>query len=153
MPTMPSLNFQGMANEETAPKRMLSPAFATHKATSSPNVPENATTSRPDASSSVPSSPGILFGSFDQWETAHNRPATADAVKAPVEVDAPEDVRYVTFALMVANAVYTHAPAARVAWWQWKKYNATARHIWWIAPMLSCMISRMASTRCWIPSL
>ena len=95
---MPSLNFQGMANEETAPKRMLSPAFATHKATSSPNFPENATTSRPDASSSVPSSPGILFGSFDQWEAPHNGPAAAHTAKTPVEVDAPEDVRCVAFA-------------------------------------------------------
>eukprot|EP01043_Picozoa_sp_COSAG02_P060302 COSAG02_NODE_7848_length_2820_cov_3.458287_6_plen_136_part_00 len=97
IPAVPSLNFQELA-DETTPKRLLSPAFATHssRAASAENLPDKDTTSRHGSSPSIPSSPGILFGSFDQWEAAASKPvADADANPVPA-VEAREDVRYVT---------------------------------------------------------
>lgn len=102
MPALPSLNFQGMT-EAASTKRMLSPAFASHMPTNATNAPGQVGISTQGAPLSVPSSPGILFGSFDQWEGARTGTASAGVADAPA-VDAPEDVRYVMPAAFVLTA-------------------------------------------------
>lgn len=82
--------------DETMPKRMLSPAFAMHssRAASAANVP-NKGSSRHGSSPTIPSSPGILFGSFDQWEAAASKSVIDAPATSVPEVEAREDVRYV----------------------------------------------------------
>lgn len=70
---------------------MLSPAFAKQAS------PANSRSSLPKTPQSVPSSPGILFGAFDQWGGVPLAAADLNrdtSYVAPVaEVEAPEDVR------------------------------------------------------------
>lgn len=133
IPAMPPLSFQGIG-DESAQKRMLSPAFATHT-TSTPGSADTATTARPGTPvSSIPTSPGILFGSFDQWDNA-SKESSATTADTPLTVEAPQDVRYAALALAsstTARRPYADicAPVLDIVWWQWRRWSATVEHTW-----------------------
>ena len=157
-PELPKMVFD-MTPAVAGPKpTMLSPAFATQKS------PAN---SRPDAGKtrggtpqSVPSSPRILFGAFDQWDGVP--PAAADlerdtSLAPPVhEVEAPEDVRYAeAFAPIFVSVGFslTVVSLSIAAWLPWRRCSATARRTWSTARTAWCTTLRTASTRSSTPSL